>query len=89
MAAADDASSTTDWISLRDAFAALKLALSAYGSETLPEELLVEWIGTGKIPWDCELWNTYPEWIAGWEEFNNREMKTSTPSCRIPRVVQG
>ena len=87
MAAADDASSTIVWISLRDAFAALKLALSAYGSETLAEELLVQWIGTGKIPWDCELWEgPNAEWIAGWEEFNSqlkfRRLAVASPAWR-------
>ena len=87
MAAAGAKSSTIVWISLRNAFAALKIALSAYGSETLPEELLVQWIGTEKIPWDCELWEgPNAEWIAMWEETNSqlktRRLAVASPAWR-------
>jgi len=87
MAAADDASSTIVWISWRDAFNALKLAVAAYGSEALAEELLVRWVGNGKIPWDCELWEgPNAEWIAGGEEFNSqlkfRRLAVASPAWR-------
>jgi hypothetical protein len=53
MAKADDASSTIDWIWLREA---LKVAGPAVASERLAKKMLPEWIAAGKIPWSCVSW---------------------------------
>ena len=48
MAKADDTSSTIVWIWLREA---LELAVTALGSVKLAQELLIEWLAAGKLPW--------------------------------------
>ena len=53
MAKADDTTSTSDWVWLRDA---LDLAAAALGSRALAKERLMEWLAAGKLPWSCMSW---------------------------------
>ena len=53
MAKADDTTSTSDWIWLRDALA---LAVAAFGSVAGAKEQLTEWLAAGKLPWACTPW---------------------------------
>ena len=53
MAKAGEATSTTDWIWLREALA---LAVAALGSVALAKERLQEWLAAGKVPWFCMAW---------------------------------
>jgi hypothetical protein len=54
MAKADDTTSTTDWIWLREALA---LAVAAHGSVALAKERLREWLAAGEVPWTCVSWS--------------------------------
>jgi hypothetical protein len=53
MAKADDTTSTTNWIWLREALA---LAVAVLGSAALAKEQLKEWLAAGKVPWSCMSW---------------------------------
>jgi hypothetical protein len=53
MAKADDKSSTTAWIWLREA---LELAVTALGSVALAKERLIEWLTADKLRWCCMEW---------------------------------
>ncbi len=81
MAKADDKSSTTVWIWLREA---LELAVTALGSVALAQELLIEWLAAGKLPWSCTKWKVHTaEEIAKAEQ----QLRTGPIIYEFPSVA--